>query len=479
MSRTAYLPYNRPLTRLVPLAAALALSLTACSGDGDGSTADAGLSDSDTEDTQTVQRGELELDLIENPANALSFYISWSTDEPAATALDLDCDEGGYEAQFADEAERTDHEVFVMGLYDGARCTATATASYGEGDEQTGEVSFSVGPLPDFLPDLSPAVAEADKIQPGWTLFNLNNIFDDTPLTLAMIDAQGRYRWYHQVATSDTGADSDVRTTDEGVLLGGNRGRSLPQMIDWTGDVVWKLDYSTHHAIRLFGDDQVMFLDGTQDCPSGIAALVIRWHDFSEDKIVRNWSLCEHFEPAEPKPDWSHINSLELMEDDTAVILSSRTQNSLFKVNLETEEIEWMMGELGDFDIAPDDQFYRQHAPEVQPNGNILLFDNGNWNDRKYSRAIEIAYDVDAGTAEVVWEYTPEPHIFTPIWGDADRLANGNTLMTYGERSIEKTSHLIEVTQSGEKVWEIIAPDKWGWYRSERVVSPPNGRVID
>ena len=26
------------------------------------------------------------------------------------------------------------------------------------------------------------------------------------------------------------------------------------------------------------------------------------------------------------------------------------------------------------------------------------------------------------GTAEVVWEYRPDPDIFAPIWGDADRL---------------------------------------------------------
>lgn len=86
---------------------------------------------------------------------------------------------------------------------------------------------------------------------------------------------------------------------------------------------------------------------------------------------------------------------------------------------------------------------------------------------------------MQAGTAEVVWEYRPDPDIYTPIWGDADRMDNGNTLMTYGERQEDITSHLIEVTPDKQKVWELIAPLKWSWYRAERVVSPHTGHVID
>jgi arylsulfate sulfotransferase len=431
------------------------------------------------QDTAPVQHGDLELEAIENPSNALSYYIQWTTDEPSLTALELDCDDGQYQVSFDGEQAQLGHEVFVMGLWDGARCTASATAEFDAGEQATGAITFSVGPLPDFLPELDAAVVETDKIQPGWTLLNLTDVFDRPPMSVAMVDAQGRYRWYHQMATSDPGADHDVRTVEQGVLVGGNRGHNWPTILDWTGEVVWQREYRMHHALRLYGDDQLIFLAGTSDCPSGYAASVIRKYDFSEDDIVWNWSLCEHFEPETPTPDWSHINSLELLDDDKSVLLSSRTQNTIFKVDLETEEIEWMMGELGDFGLWAADQFYRQHAPEVQEDGNILLFDNGNRDDRSYSRAIEIAYDEQAMTAEVVWQYRPDPDIFTPIWGDADRMDNGNTLITFGERKLDKTSHIIEVAPDGQKVWELVAPPKWGWYRSERVTSPPKGHVVN
>jgi arylsulfate sulfotransferase len=473
-------PSNRVIfTFAVALTIGLWAGPLGCDDDADPEQGVADAGDTFDEDTEPVQHGELEVEAAENPSNALSYYIQWTTEEPSLTTLELDCGDGEYEVSYEGTQARTDHEVFVMGLWDGARCTASATAAYDGGGRDEGSITFSVGPIADFLPELDANLVEPGMVQEGWTLFNLNNVFDDTPLSVAMVDAQGRYRWYHQLATSDTGADSDVRTIEEGVLVGGNRKRSYPTILDWEGNVVWEREYYAHHAIRPYGDDQLIFLGTTHDCPSEHGANTIVKYDFSEDDIVWEWSICQHFEPDNPTPDWSHINSLELLDDDQSVILSSRTQHSLFKVDLQTEEIEWMMGQLGEFELSDDDQFYRQHSPEVQENGNILLFDNGNSEDRPYSRAIEIEYDAQAKTAEVVWAYRPDPDIFTPIWGDADRMDNGNTLITFGERKLDKNSHLIEVNPDKQTVWELIAPPKWGWYRSERVVSPPTGHVVN
>jgi hypothetical protein len=429
----------------------------------------------DLNDSETP--GELALQVVENPSNVLSYYVSWTTEQAVETVLDLDCDDGAYTAHYESSEARTEHEVFVMGLYDGATCTVTATAA--ADPAATGEATFQAGPLPEFLPELEVTVQKNDAVQPGWTLFNLNNVFDGTPLPVAMVDARGRYRWYHQVATSATGSDTDVRVVERGVLIGGTRGQVWPQIVDWEGQVVWKRELYTHHAIRPYGDDQLMYLWDTDDCPSGRTAGTVVRYDFSEDAIVWEWALCQHYEPPNPVWDWAHLNTIELTADGTSVLLSSRNQNTLFMVDMESGGVEWMLGERGDFEIAPGDQFYHQHAPEFLPNGNILLFDNGLDGTRNYSRAIELSYDVEARTAEVVWEYRPQPDLFTPIWGDADLLPNGNRLITFGERVMEKNSHIVEVNAAGEEVWELVAPDKWGWYRAQRVVEPPTGYVVE
>jgi hypothetical protein len=72
-----------------------------------------------------------------------------------------------------------------------------------------------------------------------------------------------------------------------------------------------------------------------------------------------------------------------------------------------------------------------QHAPTRLANGNILIFDNGVHrldDSLPYSRVIE----VDPATNRIVWKYQDKPawNFFSPRMGNAQRLPNGNTLIT-------------------------------------------------
>ena len=85
-------------------------------------------------------------------------------------------------------------------------------------------------------------------------------------------------------------------------------------------------------------------------------------------------------------------------------------------------------------------------------NGHVLLLDNGaHRRGLSYSRVVE----VDPETNEIAWEYrgTPLNSFFTHFTGGAQRLANGNTLITEGANG-----RLFEVTPNGEVVWEYISP---------------------
>ncbi len=150
--------------------------------------------------------------------------------------------------------------------------------------------------------------------------------------------------------------------------------------------------------------------------------------------------------------DWGHLNTVVPFPNKTTLLISSRNQNTLFKVDRETDEIVWALGINGEFEMSEEDRFYHQHDPEIQDNGNIVMFDNGDPAIRPYSRAIEVAYDEDGGTAEVVWAYRHDPDIFSNIWGDADRLTNGNTLVTFGLRRANIGSTIVEVSPDGTEV---------------------------
>jgi len=75
--------------------------------------------------------------------------------------------------------------------------------------------------------------------------------------------------------------------------------------------------------------------------------------------------------------------------------------------------------------------------------GNILLLDNGR-NGGQKSRVLEI----NPITREIVWSYTA-PGFYTASAGSAQRLFNGNTLI-----SEDRKGHVFEVTASGDVVWE-------------------------
>ena len=105
--------------------------------------------------------------------------------------------------------------------------------------------------------------------------------------------------------------------------------------------------------------------------------------------------------------------------------------------------------------------------------GHVLLFDNGLEGTREFSRAIEFAIDPEAGTAELVWEFVPDPPIAAYIWGDADRQPNGNTLITFGVRNLDERTQIYEVDADAEVVWHATFPPGWGVYRSDRVEPPP------
>lgn len=143
--------------------------------------------------------------------------------------------------------------------------------------------------------------------------------------------------------------------------------------------------------------------------------------------------------------DVMHTNSIELLHTAIegvapagSILLSFRTLDRVAIVNAAIDEILWIWGQ---------DELSGQHDATQLENGNLLIFDNGV--SRERSRVIE----VDVRGREIVWSYEPDD-FFTRLRGAAQRLPNGNTLITESDRG-----HAIEVTREGDIVWEFWNPD--------------------
>jgi outer membrane protein assembly factor BamB len=97
--------------------------------------------------------------------------------------------------------------------------------------------------------------------------------------------------------------------------------------------------------------------------------------------------------------------------------------------------------------------FRFQHEATLLENGHLLLFDNTGAGE--HSRVLEL----DPRSGEVVWSYeqSEPPVFFSLCCGTAQRLPNGNTLVTETQRG-----RAFEVDPLGRLVWEYRTPHRVG-----------------
>jgi hypothetical protein len=204
-----------------------------------------------------------------------------------------------------------------------------------------------------------------------------------------------------------------------------------------------------------------------------------------DGSVKWSWSVFDHLSPDDIDPDhaelgqltgffdWTHVNSCVYLPHEEAVVISIRNLSRIIKIDYNSGEIIWSVGKrLASGEAAMGDGLFdSQHAASILTNGHLLLYDNrGNdlTLDPSNSRVLEIAFDnpQNPNSTSVAWRYNL-PY-FASIYGDADRLANGNTLIT-GAPKADPDRRIHEVTADGTTVWELRT--NMGLYRAERIKS--------
>jgi hypothetical protein len=215
------------------------------------------------------------------------------------------------------------------------------------------------------------------------------------------------------------------------------------------------------------------------------------------NEIVWRWSAFDYFSTKDfddeamlkPLPDgsgydWTHGNAAVYDPRTNSVYASWRHLSRITRIDYATRRVIYNMGmnlPSGDTKFG-DDFFSFQHAPQLLPNGNMVLFDNGNRRKNpatpRMTKALEVAFSGGASptSADIVWEYVlPE---FISFAGDANRLPGGNTLVTASE-----ARKIYEVDPAGKLVWTLALtgeiPKNAGRaiYRSERIPSLFRGPI--
>lgn len=238
--------------------------------------------------------------------------------------------------------------------------------------------------------------------------------------------------------------------------------------VDWEGNIVWEWVCSEHFDEYGFSEE-------------------------AKNILARNPNMRN---AGGGMGDWMHINSMSVLGPNKwydagderfhpdNIIWDGRETNIIAIIDKKTGKLTWKIGpDYNTSELKKIGWIIGQHHAHMIPKGlpgegNILVFDNGGWAGygapnpgsptgaknalRDYSRVLEI----DPVKLEIVWQYTAKEagfvvptdssRFYSPYISGAQRLPNGNTLITEGA-----CGRIIEVTAEHEIVWEYISP-YWG-----------------
>ncbi len=163
----------------------------------------------------------------------------------------------------------------------------------------------------------------------------------------------------------------------------------------------------------------------------------------------------------------THANTVEVLDGSAEhlspafkagnVLVSLRSLNLLAVLDMDSEQFVWHLASgyplAGGVTEKSGLFFCGQHEPTLLPNGHMLLFDN------QGIQGESTVWEFDPITREVFWKYRGDRHhpFYSAICGTAQRLPNGNTLITESDNG-----RVFEVTREHEIVWEFFNPHRAG-----------------
>lgn len=361
------------------------------------------------------------------------------------------------------------HQVPVLGLYLDHDNLVELRLFDAQGTElETRTYDVQTPPAPPYLPEIVIDEASAQMAE-GMTLVSyFGHAGEPFPARPFIFDRHGDVRWLLDFEghpeLGDLSYDDGIERLANGNLYFGNQMTHQIYEIDMTGAVVnsWAMPgFGFHHQVLEKPDGD--FLVSAHNLSSATVEDHVIEIDRESGAILEVWDLRESLDPfrrtwSDRVNDWAHVNAVVYDESDDTIIASARHQG-LIKLT-RTNELVWILaphlewGTAGDgTDLStkllqpldasglpitdpdvlsgaanhPDFQWnWYQHAPLIMPDGNIMLFDNGDNRNYvgtgPYSRAVEYEIDGEEMTVRQVWAYGEErgAETYSRIVSDVD-----------------------------------------------------------
>ena len=241
--------------------------------------------------------------------------------------------------------------------------------------------------------------------------------------------------------------------------------------IDLSGKMLWRINMDTvlngkykviHHDVRMDKDGNIVTLVRNQlpfdmskiggkgiDTLGGEGILVMN----NKGQKVWEWNIWDKWDVIndpfikEFAYDRFHANSLNF-DTDGNYLMSVAIEDQVWKINATTGDIMWKLGKNGNFKMDSTHYFSFQHTVQINPRGELMIFDNSLWRHR--SGAVSFKLDT------VNWVATPSIQAMLPKEKYTSRMGSGYLLPNENLlQCSSKTGSVMVTDLQGKILWEL------------------------
>jgi hypothetical protein len=307
------------------------------------------------------------------------------------------------------------------------------------------EVTLRTGAVPNTVPRPTRMVMNAASHQPGFIITS-GGTMGTAPAYI--LDSDGEPVWWAAAPASCSRAKMswDGKKMYMLELNVDNAGGQMREVaMDGSGAATVSGMEKAHHDFTVTKEGGIVSFLWTSTGMDAPNALAERSASGQVNMIVPNMSTL--YRGSGGSGSGYHPNAVHWHESDDSFTVSDRNVNLFVKVR-RNGQLVWQLGgssPVGQAFTISGGTWMVNHGHHVLPNGNFLFFSNGPFNGGT-SQAFEYSLNTSTWTATRVWSYQA-PGVNSPVLSDAQRLPNGNTLVTF---STVGTIH--EVTSGGQLV---------------------------
>jgi len=259
------------------------------------------------------------------------------------------------------------------------------------------------------------------------------------------------------------------------------------------------MQFLNNGHVLMLGVDTLPGWDMSKDIPNGnkkanFVGAVIEELDAKKSPVWvwRSWDPGHFLDTDAENEDLTgavvdgvHANAIQ-QDTDGNILLSSRHLDEISKINRTDQagSFIWRLGgKHNQFKFVNDSiHFSHQHAIRRIANGDLTLFDNGNYTHfasdtsidslsdppnydttitkKEFARACEYNLDIPSMTATLAWHFDRDSTMQSTAMGYVQRLDNGNTLISWGLAFSPHTGYVdqpavTEVTPDEKIVYEL------------------------